>query len=251
MAVSKSELEAKLGTGSLTEHAHHYGATVYSFATTGKDAVATWRKLRKSAPLVGKPESGYWPGLFGEPKNVERICEIFGTEDAENPEETIRMAAGVDVQQYFQGRAVEFPGESAHGDWPKQPESMTDFTIPRKILEPGKFHESVVIGLVPASHSWEVPGVLSFGGWNDCPDATSQVAVLRYWNEIYGAELAGLSGDVMELEPARKPLSKEEALRLAQEQYWFCYDIVEQGVGTIENLAAGLMGSSVWYFWWD
>ena len=55
----------------------------------------------------------------------------------------------------------------------------------------------------------------------------------------------------MELEPARKPSTREEALILAQEQYWFCYDIVEQGVGTIENLAAGLMESSVWYFWWD
>jgi Domain of unknown function (DUF4253) len=56
---------------------------------------------------------------------------------------------------------------------------------------------------------------------------------------------------VMELEAARKPSTKEEALKLAQEQYWFCYDIVEQGVGTIENLAGGLMASSVWYFWWD
>jgi len=26
---------------------------------------------------------------------------------------------------------------------------------------------------------------------------------------------------------------------------------VEQGVGTIENLAVGLLTSSVWYFWWD
>jgi len=61
----------------------------------------------------------------------------------------------------------------------------------------------------------------------------------------------GLSGDVMELEAARKPSTKEEALRLAQEQYWFCYDIVEQGVGTIENLAGGLMASNIWCFWWD
>src|SRR5215467_9625333 len=150
MAVSKSELEAKLGTGALNEHAHRFGKTVYSFATAGKDAVATWRKLRQAAPPLG-----YWPVIFGEPKNVERICEIFGTEDAENPEETIRLAGGVDVQEYFQERAEEFPGENAHGDWPKQAEAMTDFTIPRKILEPGKFHERVVIVLVPVSHSWE------------------------------------------------------------------------------------------------
>src|SRR5262249_45979334 len=147
-----------------------------------------------------------------------------------------------DVQEYFQERAERF-GPGARKEWPKQEMvarfTMTDFTIPRKILESDKFHESVVIGLVPVNHSWEVPAALSFGGWNECPDATSQVAVLRYWNQIYGAELVGLSGDVMELETAKKPSSKEEALKLAQEQYWFCYDIVEQGVGTIENLAAG------------
>jgi hypothetical protein len=41
------------------------------------------------------------------------------------------------------------------------------------------------------------------------------------------------------------------ALKLAQEQYGFCFDIVEQGVGTIENLAGGLTASNIWYFWWD
>lgn len=246
MTASKSELETKLGTGALTEHKHHYGATVYSFSTAGKDSLSAWRRLRQSAPGLG-----HWPVIFGEPKNVDRLCEIFGTEDAENPAEAMQSASSVDVREYFQGRAEEFSGDGAHGDWPKKPEGMPDFTIPRKILEPDKFHETVVIALIPATHSWEVPAVLSFGGWNDCPFARDQVAVLRYWNEIYGAELVGLSGDVMELEASRKPASKEEALKLAQEQYWFCYDIVEQGVGTIENLAGGLMASSIWYFWWD
>lgn len=248
MTASKGELEKKLSTGALTEHEHRYGATVYTFATAGNDAVSKWRQLRKSAP-----ELGYWPVIFGEPKNVERICEIFGTEDAENPAETIQLASSVDVQEYFGERAEEFPGTGVHGEWPKSAEglAMADFTIPRKVLKPQEFHESVVIGLIPANHSWEVPAVLSFGGWNDCPFPKDQVAVLRYWNEIYGAELVGLSGDVMELEPASKPSSKEDALKLAQEQYWFCTDIVEQGVETIENLAGGLMASSIWYFWWD
>jgi len=246
MAISKVELEAKLGTGALTEHPHRYGVTVYSFTAAGKDAVSTWRKLRQSAPSLG-----FWPVIFGEPKNLERISEAFAGEYAEDPRKTIQRAIGEDVQKFFQERAEEFSGEGAHGQWPNSAEAMMDFTIPRRILEPSKFHEIVSIGLVPAGHCWEAPGVLSFGGWNDCPDATNQVAVLRYWNEIYGAEFVGLSGDVMELEPARKPSTREEALKLAHEQYWFCYDIVEQGVGTIENLAVGLLTSSVWYFWWD
>jgi len=246
MTATRSELESKLGKGPLTEHKHHYGMTVYSFQVPGKDAEVTWRKLRQSSPGLG-----YWPVIFGEPKNLERVCEIFGTADAEDPGETLRLASEADVQKFFQGRAQEFSGEGCHGDWPKNVEGMPHFTIPRKILEPGKFHERVVIGLVPAGHSWEVPAVLSFGGWNDCPYSRDQVIALRYWNEIYGAELVGLTGDVMELETARRPSTKEEALKLAHEQYWFCYDIVEQGVGTIENLAGGLTASNIWYFWWD
>lgn len=246
MLTSRGELESRLGTVALTEHRHHYGATVYSLAVAGKDAVATWRRLRQATPPLG-----YWPVILGEPKRVERVCEVFGTERAENPDEAIRLAKETDVQEFFRGQAKQSSGQHSHGDWPKKLEGMPDFTLPRKILERDKFHESVVIGLVPAQHSWEVPAVLSFGGWNDCPHPKDQSAVLRYWGEIYGAELVGLSGDVMELEVVRKPSSKEEALKLAQEQYWFCYDIVEQGVQTIENLAGGLMVSNIWYFWWD
>jgi hypothetical protein len=246
MATSRGELESRLGTGTLTEHKHHYGTTVYSFAVPGKEAVATWRRQRQSAPALG-----YWPVIFGEPKDMDHICGIFGTKNAKDPAEVIRRANEMDVQKFFKERAEEFSDEHAHGDWPKHPQSMSDFTIPRKILEPGKFHASVAIGLVPAGLFWEVPAVLSFGAWNDCPSPTAQAAVLRYWGDIYGAELVGLTGDVMELEVARRPSSKEEALQLAREQYWFCYDIVEQGVQTIENLAGGLLTSDIWYFWWD
>jgi hypothetical protein len=248
MTISRGELESQLSTGALTEHPHKYGATVYSFSVPGKDALSTWRRLRQAAPGLG-----YWPVIFGEPKRVTRVCGVIATEHADDPMETIRQANETDVQKYFQERAEEFSDEHYHGEWPGQPEKMgmLDFTIPRKILPPCDFHESVVIGLIPVKHFWEVPAVLTFGGWNDCPFAKDQVAVLRYWNEIYGAELVGLSGDVMELEVPKKPSTKEEALKLAQEQYWFCYDIVQQGCETIENLAGGLMTSKIWYFWWD
>jgi hypothetical protein len=38
---------------------------------------------------------------------------------------------------------------------------------------------------------------------------------------------------------------------LAKEQYAYCADIVEQGVGTIEALAATLLNGHIWFFWWD
>jgi len=40
-------------------------------------------------------------------------------------------------------------------------------------------------------------------------------------------------------------------MELAKEQYIFCNDIVDQGVGTVSALAATLLDSNYWYFWWD
>jgi hypothetical protein len=38
---------------------------------------------------------------------------------------------------------------------------------------------------------------------------------------------------------------------VALEQYRYCPDIVDQGVGSIHDLAATQVPSSSWYFWWD
>ena len=55
--------------------------------------------------------------------------------------------------------------------------------------------------------------------------------------------LVAIAGDIVEFAVARPPTTKEAALRLAIEQYAYCYDIVDQGTGTIEVLAASLIGS--------
>ncbi len=46
-----------------------------------------------------------------------------------------------------------------------------------------------------------------------------------------------VSGDVVECAVARPPAEKPAALALAREQHAYCYDIVEQGVGTTAKLA--------------
>src|SRR3712207_9258188 len=59
--------------------------------------------------------------------------------------------------------------------------------------------------------------------------------VLRYWEDRYGAEIVGLSHDTFELQVARPPEDREAALELAEEQYAYCPDIVDQGVDTIRS----------------
>jgi hypothetical protein len=96
-----------------------------------------------------------------------------------------------------------------------------------------------------------VPAHLQNGGWNEVPAACEQVAMLRYWHERYGARLRCFSDDVMEFDVARPPEDRAGGLALAREQFIFCPDLVEQGIGALRPLAAALVDSRRWYFWWD
>src|SRR5262249_54328128 len=98
---------------------------------------------------------------------------------------------------------------------------------------------------------WEVPAILNFGGWNECPDASVHVTMMKRWSEKCGAEVVGMNGDVVEMYAAQPPTTRDEALKLANEQFLYCNDIVIQGTQTIEALAAGLLGNNLWFFWWD
>ena len=60
-----------------------------------------------------------------------------------------------------------------------------------------------------------------------------------------------VSGDVIECTVDRPPASREAAMDLAWHQYAYCMDIVIQGTQTVDELAAILMYSPYWFFWWD
>ena len=108
----------------------------------------------------------------------------------------------------------------------------------------------LLLAEIPAKNPWEVFAWLPFGGWNECPDAVGQMEMARYWYKRHGAVPAVVTSDVLEyILPA--PVGAEAAKRLALEQFTFCADIVDQGVGTLRALADGLAQSDHWYFWWD
>jgi len=114
------------------------------------------------------------------------------------------------------------------------------------------FHEAndVVLAFVPAEEPWNIFRHLPVGGWNNCPPANVMAAFCRELYRDFGAVPAVLTGDTLELVPARRP-SHEEAFPLALKMYAFCPDIVTQGLGSVWALASCLEQSDVWYFWWD
>ena len=108
----------------------------------------------------------------------------------------------------------------------------------------------MILAKIPVKNPWEVFAYLPFGGWNDCPDTETLMAVSKYWHEQHDAAPAVLTYDTLEYStPA--PVAQESALTLAKEQYAFCADIIEQGIPTVGKLAKELKNSRVWYFWWD
>ena len=110
----------------------------------------------------------------------------------------------------------------------------------------------LILAHIPVKHPWEVFAYLPFGGWNECPDTDELMAVTKYWFEQYGAVPAVMTHDVLEFDlPA--PVPQERAMEVAQEQYAFCPDVVDQGGedATVGALADTLRQSDKWYFWWD
>jgi Domain of unknown function (DUF4253) len=115
----------------------------------------------------------------------------------------------------------------------------------------GKPYEKVHIALIPTDDWTTIPAYLRWGGWNGCPPPEFHVAALRSWRDRYGVELVGLSFDMMNLRVARRPHSRDEAIALAREQYVYCRETIEPPKQTYSMLAADLMASNWWYFWWS
>jgi hypothetical protein len=83
-----------------------------------------------------------------------------------------------------------------------------------------------VIGLIQARHGWEVPGLLSWSGAvNYDLDGAHHVAVLRWWQERYGAELVTLTRDQIELLVARPPRDPATMVQVAVEMLGYCPDL--------------------------
>lgn len=216
--------------------------------TSGSKALAEWERLRRAG-------TG-WPVIIGNDEALELLGEHFeAVGDAESVESILEAAGKMRLHEELLARTDEERLPEADkpaliGKWPDVPPAESGLTVTGDIVT-GKPFDRVHILLIPTADGAEVPAYLRWGNWNDCPHPALHVALLRSWNARFGAELVGLSGDVLNIRAKRRPATREEALALAWEQYLYCADIVEQGVETTSALAAALMETDWWFFWWD
>lgn len=110
------------------------------------------------------------------------------------------------------------------------------------------------IAVVPANRPADVLPVLGWclGNWDCAFPADTPVAlaaVLRSWEERFGARLFALTNDQAYLLVERPPRGLDAALPVAAEHFLLCDE--PAGRQPVRTTAANIIGAPVWYFWWD
>jgi hypothetical protein len=111
----------------------------------------------------------------------------------------------------------------------------------------------VLVALVPAENSWQVPAVLGYGDRERFPPAAEHSAILRHWHDRYGAALVCMSATNAELAITRPPRTRPDALAFAWEYASYCQDSVDAiyQADDLADLAASLIDAEVVIAWWD
>jgi hypothetical protein len=223
----------------------------------GSAALTEWERLRARGDR--------WPVIIGDDQALSDIAAGFSNDDPRvfpnaatspfqgSPNEILQRAAAArwpQVLEHLPSARSEADLQDELGDWPATPPLPAGLTVATDILS-GRPLDQVHILLIPTRSSWEVPAYLRWGGSNECPIAEHHVVAFRSWHERYGAEIVGVNGATINARTSRRPAARPEALTLAREQFRYAPDIVEQGLNSISALAALLLQSDWWFFWWD
>ena len=232
--------------------------------TSGENALATWEELKtagRGAPVVlGEDELDNLLVPF-EPRHRERLEPVerilAAAKAIDFPADLFkrRRDEKAEAKLYFRQIAslADFNDEECEaplGDWPAESGYGSGLSVVEDFAT-RQPRSTAHIALIPTDDATAIPAYMRYGNWNEWPPAAYHVAALRAWRDRYDAELVGLGADVMNLRVSRRPATREEALELARAQYVYCNDIIDQGMGSYRALAAGLMASDWWFFWWD
>jgi hypothetical protein len=107
------------------------------------------------------------------------------------------------------------------------------------------------IGLVAADRPADMLLVIGWAGLENCGESLLELtAVLRSWEDRFGARLIDVGYADLRLFVERPPRTLEAAQRIAAEQVVFNGECLDAAMD-IPNLAARLVNAPCWTFWWD
>lgn len=188
--------------------------------------------------------------------------------DALDPEEILARWWG-EITGQDGGQPPIGPPQQPFGQWPglapagtgspaSQDRSADEFAA-RLVAAPGGVElltgrdSGVHIGLVQAADG--AAALAACGFLSRRGETAEDAAVIRSWQDRFGARLCAVGADCLALSVASPPVTREHCLRVAAEH--LAYETPEalvDGIDTplsFEEYAARLSGSTTWWFWWD
>jgi hypothetical protein len=128
-----------------------------------------------------------------------------------------------------------------------QPDAVVAEAV-RMAAEPGR----ELLGIAPAGRPADVPAAAGWTGMcNSWDDVAEVSAVLRSWEDRFGAVLVRMHLSVLELAVAAPPWRTEDCERVAAEHFAFTCDDDSPEPRTVRQHAHRLRGARRWWFWWD
>ncbi len=214
-----------------------------------------WARLRAE-----HPRSGLWPVLLDDttqPWTAGQIAPEPAIEiDTYDPaaflaevwaDHRAAVGPGDDLPELAPyGR--QSPGLAAPGTPLTDPGAAAD-ACAAALTEPGG---TARLGLVAARRSADVPAIM---GWQGAIHHNEWIgplaAVLRGWEDRFGARPVRLGFNTLEVSVAAPPRDLEHAVHVAAEHWAFCPDNIWQGPGDLTGYAEQIIGRMTWSFWWD
>lgn len=181
--------------------------------------------------------------------------------------------AAIDAQDPYRVLAEWWPGPCPEGCTCLEPFSgalpalaragrADRSTSQRAIEEATSMSEDVMacggadLAVVRAARPADIPGTVGWGGIcnYDHQDNARISAVLRSWEERFGAVLTVMTECTLALSVAYPPTTIREAEHVATEHFAFCPDQHDPQNGTVytpRTYARTIRGARWWRFWWD
>jgi hypothetical protein len=216
------------------------------WASLGEDAATTGLRPFLLSGLDGGTVRPWDNGEFSEPQDTAGIDGM----------DVARLLAGwwwdVPDEEYEQDEELRamlgpfgprFPGLAPAIDQELDPE-----LIRRALCQ---YTRDARIGLVPASRPADVLPCLGWDGSCNSRTSAEIAAVLRSWEDRFGARLLEVGFAEIRLLVSRAPQTLQAAQPTAAEHFAFCDEAGRMGLRGVSEIAPALVNNPFWDFWWD
>lgn len=213
--------------------------------------------LQKVIESKSQPEQLF---IVGDQQSMDFINDFLSEHKRPAPEKVREAAAQINAAELLVTRKEEYLHEYISddgynlddmiGDWPDEEFANNNSALLYNVHDDEMLSEVYVMKL-HCENSYDVFAHTNYGGWNEVPNSPEQYAIWKYWNKKFGAEVISLGSDIIEGYVPKPINDREKALALAWEFYAYCPECVDQGAGSISNVAGYSNLSNIWFFWWD